>query len=119
MRTVLAILGLLASVGCVPREERTCRVVEQGTIQPIAGAKVWIQPTAPHPFWPWSDRGVTDKDGETHLSLPTGYWWWWTSVTATGYSEIDYRLYDTLPDGRPCWTFYMRADRPATSEPAR
>jgi hypothetical protein len=102
MKTILALLGLLCTIGCqVPREMKLCRVIDDSSCQPISGAKVHVQPYAPiHPFWPAGASGVTDANGEVSLSLPSDYWWYFGDVHADGYSQVTGQARPLEPGGR-------------------
>ena len=101
MRKRLPILCLLLCAGCfTPRMTQTISVADVDSGKPISGATVWKQPWAPHPFWPWGDRGVTNVNGEVQLSMPVGFWFYFEGVSADGYSRVQ----------RPEWGsayFYM------------
>jgi hypothetical protein len=120
MRTFFLILCLLCCTGCqVAREMKLCRVIDVDSLQPISGAKVWMQPYAPfHPFWPSGDQGVTDANGEVKLSLPKDFWLYLSSAEAKGYTEIndperDVDVLESARDGA-WWMFYMKRNTAGT-----
>ena len=105
----IAIIALLASTGCrVSREMKLCRVIDESSLEPIAGAEVRMRPYAPlHPFWPRGDAGVTDASGEVRLSLPSDFWWYFSGARAAGYSQVKHPARAVPPDGAFAM-FYMR-----------
>jgi hypothetical protein len=94
---------------------RLCRVLDADSLQPMAGASVWMQPYAPiHPFWPPGDKGITDAKGEVWLSLPwdRDFWFYFSDVKAKGYSQVDGPS-PPVPWPVGVWAlFYMKRDTP-------